>query len=134
MYLSFSLSKYFILIEGYETGELMSLEEEMSALAKENSKVESQINQMKAGETLLPSLPGALNTASAMGGLHTAAAEEKENELKRKSAKISSYYENLRSNVFSLLGNNYIFIIDIENDAFNYFTVRSLNPLSFFFQ
>ena len=30
--------------------------------------------------------------------------EEKENELKRKNAKISSYYENLRTNVFSLLG------------------------------
>ena len=95
----------FFFISGYETGELMSLEEEMSALAKENSKVESQINQMKAGETLLPSLPGALNSTSGMGGLHTAVAEEKENELKRKSAKISSYYENLRSNVFSLLGN-----------------------------
>ena len=105
----------------------MSLEEEMSALAKENSKVESQINQMKAGETLLPSLPGALNTSSAMGGLHTAAAEEKENELKRKSAKISSYYENLRSNVFSLLGNYYIFIIDIEIDVFTYFNFRSLS-------
>ena len=82
----------------------MSLEEEMTALAKENSKVESQINQMKAGETLLPSLPAALNSNSMVSSMGVQGTEEKENDLKRKSAKISSYYENLRSNVFSLLG------------------------------
>ena len=37
-------------------------------------------------------------------GATTATVVEKENELKRKNAKISSYYENLRTNVFSLLG------------------------------
>ena len=31
--------KIAILILGYETGEMMSLEEEMTAMAKENSKV-----------------------------------------------------------------------------------------------
>ena len=78
----------------------MSLEEEMSAMAKENSKVESQINRIKVD--MLPSAP--VPPTAPVPGPGQQNTEEKENELKRKNAKISSYYENLRTNVFSLLG------------------------------
>ena len=39
-------------ILGYESQELMSLEDEMTQIAKENSKVENQINRMKVMVTI----------------------------------------------------------------------------------
>ena len=57
----------------------------------------------------LPAAPAQTSSVAAVAdtscvGATTATVVEKENELKRKNAKISSYYENLRTNVFSLLG------------------------------
>ena len=57
----------------------------------------------------LPAAPAPTSSVAAVAdtscvGAATATVVEKENELKRKNAKISSYYENLRTNVFSLLG------------------------------
>ena len=48
--------------------------------------------------------------------------EEKENELKRKNAKISSYYENLRTNVFSLLG-IVLFFKNLQHPYFDFYAI-----------
>jgi len=73
-----------------ETPELMSLEDEISHLQKENSRIETQLSRMK----------GDVSSMEA-----DASSDDKDqNDLKRKNAKLTDYYENLRSNVFSIFG------------------------------
>jgi len=75
---------------GLETPEMMSLEDEISHLQKENSRIETQLSRMK----------GEVSSAEADAG----SDDRDQNELKRKNAKLTDYYENLRSNVFSIFG------------------------------
>jgi len=76
--------------QGYEGSEMMSLEEEISHLHKENSHVDSQLHRMKSDMSSME---------------QDISSDDKESaEIKRRNAKLSDYYENLRTNVFSILG------------------------------
>lgn len=73
-----------------ETPEMMSLEDEISHLQKENSRIETQLCRMK----------GDVSSMEA-----DATSDDKDqNDIKRKNVKLTDYYENLRSNVFSIFG------------------------------
>ena len=106
-------------VPGLETGEMMSLEDEISHLQKENSRIENQLSRMK-GDVTSSEVEAASDdkvdnqTVCLLSKLDPALAEklefslsllfQEQNELKRKNAKLTDYYENLRSNVFSIFG------------------------------
>ena len=104
-------------VPGLETGEMMSLEDEISHLQKENSRIENQLSRMKGDVTSSDveavsddkvdiktvCLPSKLDPAEKLE-LSLSLLFQEQNELKRKNAKLTDYYENLRSNVFSIFG------------------------------
>lgn len=88
--------------QGYDGSEMMSLEEEISHLQKENNHVDSQLHRMKSDVTSMET---------------DLSVEDKESaEIKRRNAKLSDYYENLRTNVFSILGPKPVMRVPSEQD------------------
>ena len=94
---------------GLETGEMMSLEDEISHLQKENSRIESQLSRMKgdvgSAEAEAVNEDKVRNVKISQQMLNSKCLQE-QNELKRKNAKLTDYYENLRTNVFSIFGSS----------------------------
>lgn len=109
-------------IAGLETGEILSLEDEISHLQKENSRIENQLSRMKGDVTnaetdassddkvdfleiyLLSFDPIFATTLCISKQNNSILIFQDQSELKRKNAKLTDYYENLRSNVFSIFG------------------------------
>ena len=94
---------------GLESGEMMSLEDEISHLQKENSRIESQLSRMKgdvgSAEAEAVNEDKVRNVKISQQMLNSKCLQE-QNELKRKNAKLTDYYENLRTNVFSIFGSS----------------------------
>ena len=87
----------------------MSLEDEISHLQKENSRIESQLSRMKgdvgSAEAEAVNEDKVRNVKISQQMLNSKCLQE-QNELKRKNAKLTDYYENLRTNVFSIFGSS----------------------------
>ena len=88
---------------------MMSLEDEISHLQKENSRIESQLSRMKGD---VSSVEAEAESEDKVWILQrnlqilNCQCLQDQNELKRKNAKLTDYYENLRSNVFSIFGSS----------------------------
>ena len=87
---------------------MMSLDEEISHLQKENSQVDSQLHRMKSDvggmETEAASDDKVLGVTTVKTKIKYFHCFKEAAEIKRRNAKLSDYYENLRTNVFSILG------------------------------
>ena len=87
----------------------MSLEDEISHLQKENSRIESQLSRMKGDVSSVEAEAESedkVGIAEISEQILNSKFLQDQNELKRKNAKLTDYYENLRSNVFSILGSS----------------------------
>ena len=85
----------------------MSLEDEISHLQKENSRIETQLSRMKGEVSSVEADAGSDDRVNLFASKSLKLEQEilqDQNELKRKNAKLTDYYENLRSNVFSIFG------------------------------
>ena len=94
---------------------MMSLDDEISSLQKENNHSDSQLHRIKADVTGMETEASSEDKVSA-GELEaenrglclnkdkTILLFQESAEIKRRNAKLSDYYENLRTNVFSILG------------------------------
>ena len=102
-------------LAGYEGGEMMSLDEEISSLQKENNHSDSQLHRIKADVTGMETeassedkvsvgIMEAENRGLCLNKDKTILLFQESAEIKRRNAKLSDYYENLRTNVFSILG------------------------------
>ena len=98
------------------------MEDEISHLQKENSRIENQLSRMKGDVTnaetdassddkvdfleiyLLSFDPIFATTLCISKQNNSILIFQDQSELKRKNAKLTDYYENLRSNVFSIFG------------------------------
>ena len=89
---------------------MMSLEDEISHLQKENSRIESQLSRMKgdvsSAETEAVSEDKVRILKIPRENIKIEILQD-QNELKRKNAKLTDYYENLRTNVFSIFGSSH---------------------------
>ena len=84
----------------------MSLEDEISHLQKENSRIETQLSRMKGDVSSMEADASSDDKVNLfiwnINFQHRILQDQ--NDLKRKNAKLTDYYENLRSNVFSIFG------------------------------
>ena len=85
---------------------MMSLEDEISHLQKENSRIETQLCRMKGDVSSMEA--DATSDDKVNLFIRNVKFEDKmlqdQNDIKRKNVKLTDYYENLRSNVFSIFG------------------------------
>ena len=92
---------------------MMSLDDEISSLQKENNHSDSQLHRIKADVAGMETEANGEDKVSGGVQLRTGLCSNKDKtvllfqesaEIKRRNAKLSDYYENLRTNVFSILG------------------------------
>ena len=92
---------------------MMSLDDEISSLQKENHHSDSQLHRIKADVAGMETEANGEDKVSGGVQLRTGLCSNKDKtillfqesaEIKRRNAKLSDYYENLRTNVFSILG------------------------------